>query len=183
MRRRAFLGAVGCTGAALAGCLDSDDEPGETSNQADGDNPVGIPEDGPGDPPDDGVVDSDLLPNPEVVESLSPEVEVEDNPLLDTSVDVTDTGYSGRIAVALFWQLLPTEDTPQSVNIDPLSGPWRREKLREMFVEQGERQMVHFDATPPEDAIQPYFYAEPATYGGRISNKGGSGDVTVSLCE
>lgn len=175
MRRRTFLGAIGATGiGAFAGCSALENESNTPSEQ---DDRLEQP-----DPPQNQITQ----PRPEVVEHLSPTVELDTstNPIPDRySATIENTGHRGNIAVALFWQLSETDVTPQSADTDPVSGPWRREEMKEIFVEAEDERLVEFVASEPEEAIDHSFYAEPATYGGRVQNLGGFGDITITLYE
>ncbi|MDL0135153.1 hypothetical protein PNQ27_14780, partial [Halobacterium salinarum] len=104
-----------------------------------------------------------------------------DNPSTGTfTATIQNTGQSGNIAVALFWQTQESGMEPESVD-SLATGDYKREQQKEIFFNSNERRSVEFTSKPPDDAIGYYFLAQPATYGANIRNTGAGGRVTVTM--
>jgi hypothetical protein len=93
---------------------------------------------------------------------------------------IQNTGVSGSIAVALFWQTSNSGEKPEVISNLVAEG-YPRERVKENFFNSGERRTVEFIATPPESAIGYYFLTQPATYGANIQNTGSGGRATVTM--
>jgi len=122
-------------------------------------------------------------PSVEVLELIQSEVQFvsSDDPERDRfTATIQNTGHSGTIAIALFWQTAESAQEPDSVNSFNVEG-FENERKKELYFDANERRKIEFTASPPDDAIGYYFLAEPAAYGANIRNTGGNGRVTVTL--
>lgn len=134
-------------------------------------------------PEDEQSLPEDLNPSVEVLELVQSESQLVslDNPSTGTfTATIQNTGQSGNIAVALFWQTQESGMEPESVD-SLATGAYKREQQKEIFFNSNERRSVEFTSKPPDDAIGYYFLAQPATYGANIRNTGAGGRVTVTM--
>ena len=95
------------------------------------------------------------------------------------SATIQNTGNSGRIAVALFWQTKESAAEPNGVTSGTDGFP--RERINEVYFDADERRTVELTAQPPDDAIGYQFLAQAATYGANIQNTGGKGRAAVEF--
>ncbi|WP_151099619.1 MULTISPECIES: hypothetical protein [unclassified Haloarcula] len=120
-------------------------------------------------------------PSFEVRELLQSDAELisVDNNRNSFSVTVQNTGNSGRIAVALFWQMEESAIEPDGVTSGTDGFP--RERINEVYFDRDERRTVELTAQPPDGAIGYQFLAQAATYGANIQNTGGGGRAAVEF--
>lgn len=122
-------------------------------------------------------------PSLEVLELIQSESRLvsADDPSEDTfTATIQNTGVSGEISVALFWQTSESGEKPEVISEIVAEG-YPRERVKENFFNSGERRTVEFIAEPPENAIGYYFLTQPATYGANIQNSGSGGRATVTI--
>jgi len=122
------------------------------------------------------------LPNPEVTELVAPESQLVsiDQPSQSTvSVTIQNTGDSGNIAIALFWEM--NENATEPDNVGFLHDGYERERKQALYFNSNERRTVDMTASPPDDALGYMFVTQPSTHGAKITNHGGDGEVTATL--
>lgn len=122
-------------------------------------------------------------PTLEVLELIQSESRLvsADDPSEDTfTATIQNTGVSGDISVALFWQTSDSGEKPEVIS-EIVSEGYPRERVKENFFNSGERRTIEFIAEPPENAIGYYFLTQPATYGANIQNSGSGGRAIVTI--
>lgn len=102
-----------------------------------------------------------------------------DNKENSFSATIQNTGNSGRIAVALFWETEESEIKPDSVQSGTVESP--RERINEVYFNADERRTIEFTAQPPDEATGYQFLAQAATYGANIQNTGEEGRAAVEF--
>ncbi|GAA3879905.1 hypothetical protein [Haloarcula argentinensis] len=95
------------------------------------------------------------------------------------SATIQNTGNSGQIAVALFWQMEESAIEPEGVTSG--TDGFLRERINKVYFDADERRTVELTAQPPDDAIGYQFLAQAATYGANIQNTGGKGRAAVEF--
>lgn len=96
---------------------------------------------------------------------------------------VQQRGHAGEVAVIFFWvpdvEARPKGRSEQAL----LEAGYEKEAERRFALAAGERRRVSVEARVPSGVAGYFFRAQNLTYGARVRNRGGSGEVTATLVD